>query len=88
MRDNSSAPQHANQWMRYLAQTLADVRDDLMFIDAVLQGSPSAEGPEGGIVGCKERGMGWRERKAGGGGFERVGWIYFDPALPINPTSF
>lgn len=36
----------------------ADVKDDLLLIDAVLQGSPSAEGPEGGIVGCKERGMG------------------------------
>ncbi len=61
-------PQHANQWMRYLAQTLADVRDDLMLIDAVLWSSPSAEGPEGGIVGCKEWGMGWNERE------KPVGW--------------
>ncbi len=67
-RANRSSPQHANQWMRYLAQTLADVRDDLTLIDAVLWSSPSAEGLEGGIVGCKEWGMGWKERE------KPVGW--------------
>lgn len=49
--------------MHYLEQTLADVQDDLMLIDAVLWSSPSTEGPEGGIAGCKERGMGWSGSK-------------------------